>query len=453
MKIIFLVVFACLTLNVSFSQEKTTSVIDKIVAQIGDNIILKSDIEQQKGQAIQNGVAITKEMDCIILEQLMFQNLLLNQAEIDSIEITDAQVDAEMENRIRVIENQIGSREKMEAFYGKTITEIKNEFRTIIRKRLMSEEMERRITQDISVSPKEIQEFFKTIPKDSIPLINSKLSFQQIVIFPEITKADKQIAWKKLEDIRIGILNGKSFETQARIHSQDPGSAQQGGKLEASRGMMVPPFEATVFSLKEGEVSQVFETDFGYHIIQLIERKGDDYVCRHILIAAESSDESLAKSNASIEECYEALKQNTITWDNAVVKYSNDINTKQNKGIITNPITGDQSWSMEDLNQVDQQIYLLTDALGKGDISKPSFYFDFTERKQGLRIVRLMNRTEPHQANLTDDYALIQKATENKKKESTMNKWVDSKVNNAYIRIDSELMNCNFRYHWITNQK
>lgn len=448
MKFLFLTI---LTLSVSsiFSQTESKKVIDKIVAQIGDNIILQSDIEAQKLQASQSGLEITKETDCAILEQLMFQNLLLNQAEIDSIEITDAQVDAEMENRIRVIENQIGGRDKMEAFYGKTITDIKSEFRVLIKKRLMSDEMERRITQDIAVTPKEIEQFFNTIPKDSIPLINSKLSFQQIVIFPDVTKEDKDLAWKKLDDIRTEIIKGKSFETQARIHSQDPGSAQQGGKLEATRGMMVPQFEATVFSSNVGDISPVFETDYGYHILQLLERKGDDYVCRHILITPEFNRESLAKSSEKIEECYKLLKENAITWDNAVTKYSNDLNTKQNRGIITNPITGEQTWSMEDLNQVDQQIYLLTDALGKGEISKPSFYFDFTERKQGIRIVRLMDRSEPHYANLNDDYSLIQNATLNNKKEKTLTSWINSKVVNAYIRIDKEFT-CQFKNNWNT---
>jgi peptidyl-prolyl cis-trans isomerase SurA len=447
MKFLFFLLLFSLSLN-SFSQDRKQT-IDKIVAQIGDNIILKSDIDAQKLQAIQSGVDVSEETDCMILEQLMFQNLLLNQAQVDSVMITDEQVDAEMENRIRVIENQIGGRDKMEAFYGKTITDIKNEFRLLIRNRLLSEEMERRITQDVTVTPKEIEVFFNSIPKDSIPLISSKLSFQQIVIFPDITKEDKDLAWQKLDDIRKEILKGKSFETQARIHSQDPGSAQAGGKLEATRGMMVPQFEAAVFSAKEGEISPVFETDYGYHIVQLLERKGDDYVCRHILITPEFNRESLAKSSEKIEECYKALKENSITWENAVTKYSNDLNSKQNRGIITNPITGEQTWSMEDLNQVDQQIYLLTDALGKNEISKPSFYFDFNERKQGIRIVRLMNRTEPHYANLNDDYSLIQSATLNKKKETTLTNWINAKVVNAYVRIDKEF-SCNFRNNWNT---
>jgi peptidyl-prolyl cis-trans isomerase SurA len=215
--------------------------------------------------------------------------------------------------------------------------------------------------------------------------------------------------------------------------------------------MMVPQFEATAFSLKPGEVSQIFETDYGYHVMKLIERKGDEYTCLHILIVPEFSPESLNKASELIEECYAKLRSNEITWNEAVVKYSNDDNTKQNKGIITNPITGEQTWSMENLNEVDQQIYLLTDALNKGDISAPSIYFDFNERKQGIRIVRLMDRTSPHKANLTEDYALIQRAAENNKKQKVLSAWTDSKIQNAYIRLDEEFQNCVFSNVWKSN--
>lgn len=425
--------------------------IDRVAAQIGENIILQSDVEAQKLQAISSGYDLTEQSDCEILEDLMFQNLLLNQAELDSIVITDGQVDADMENKFRMIEQQIGGRQKMEEFYGKTVTQLKIEFRPMIKKRLLAEEMQRQITQNVTTTPKEIEAFFKTIPADSIPLINAQLSFQQIVIFPVITKEDKMIAWKKLEEIRQGILNGKKFESEATKNSQDPGSAAKGGVMNATRGMMVAPFEAAVFSLKEGEMSNIFETEFGYHIVKLLKRNGDDYTCTHILIIPEFSRESLSEAASKIEECHQALKANEITWENAVLKYSNDINTKQNKGIITNPITGDQSWSMEDLNQVDQQIYLLTDALNKGDISTPSLYYDFNERKQGVRIVRLMDRTSPHRANLMDDYALIQHAAENHKKEKVLKEWTDAKVQNAYIRVDKSYSGCTFDHKWSNN--
>jgi peptidyl-prolyl cis-trans isomerase SurA len=427
-------------------------VVDKIAAQVGDNIILLSDIESQKQQAVASGIQLNPNIRCEILEQLMYQELLVNQAKLDSLVISDEQVDAEMENRIRVIENQIGSRQEMEKFYGKTVNEIKDEFREVIKNKLLADEMEHNITKDISVTPKEVQDFYATIPEDSIPLINSQLSFQQIVYYPAITKEDKQLAYDKLGEIRRNILAGKSFETQARIHSMDPGSASDGGKIEASRGMMVPQFEAALFSLNPGDVSDVFETSYGYHIVKLVSRKGDDYICRHILISPEFSAVELSKAAALMDSCYAKLNSKKLTWEEAVIRYSNDEATMQNKGIITNPITGEQTWDMEDLNQVDQQIFLITDAMEKGDISQPNLYMNIFDHKQGIRIVRLMNRTEPHRANLQQDYALIKRAAENDKKQNTINNWIKGKINNAYIRIDDEFKNCEFKNNWARNE-
>ena len=296
-----------LFISSSLFSQSNGEIVDKIVAQVGDNIILLSDIEAQKQQAIAAGITSGKIMDCEVLEELMYQELLINQAKLDSLIVTDEQVDSEMENRLRVLEEQIGSREKMEAFYGKTVGQIKEEFRPIIKERLMAEEMERTISSNLSVTPKEVQDFYATIPKDSIPFINAQLSFQQIVNYPEITKSDKSAAFEKLEGIRENILSGKSFDTQARIHSMDPGSAPQGGKIEGSRGMMVPPFEAAVFSLTLGQISDVFETSYGYHIVKLLDRKGDDYICQHILIVPEFNGNELEKSIIGMDSCYALL--------------------------------------------------------------------------------------------------------------------------------------------------
>src|SRR5690606_14319753 len=262
-------------LLITFSTLKAQGTIDKIVAQVGDKIILKSDVEGQKLQALQAGMKITPEMDCQVIEELMYQFLLVNQAKLDSVEVSDAQVDAEMENRLRMIESQIGSRQKMEEFYGKTATQIKKEFRPIIKDQLLSQEMERQVTSEITVTPREVKEFFNSIHMDSIPLINSQLSFQQIVLYPDITNEDKERARNKLSEIRDAIIKeGKSFSTQARIHSMDPGSAKLGGEISGTRGMMVPQFEAAVFDLRVGDVSDIFETTYGFHILKLLERKG-----------------------------------------------------------------------------------------------------------------------------------------------------------------------------------
>jgi peptidyl-prolyl cis-trans isomerase SurA len=436
--------------TVAFGQRQ---VVDKVAAQVGDNIILMSDLQGQKLQAIQAGVAAGKEMDCQILEEMMYNELLLNQAKLDSVDIPDQQVDAEMENRLRVLEQQMGGRDKLEKFYGKTVTQIKEEFRAVIKDRLLSQEMERIITSEITVTPREVTDFYNKIPKDSLPLINAQLSFQQIVHYPEITKDDRKSAYNKLVEIRKGIMGGKSFDTQARIHSMDPGSATQGGKIEATRGMMVPPFEAAVFSLDVNGISDVFETTYGYHIVKLLSRKGDDYLCQHILIIPEFTNEALERSALKMDTCYQLLKQNKITWDDAVVRFSNDEATKQNKGIITNPFTGEQTWDMEDLNQIDQQIFLLTESMNKGDITAPNLYADMMERKQGVRIVRMMDRIPPHVANLKDDYALIKRAAESDKKQRIINEWVQSKIGNAYIRIDESYLDCEFSNPWLPKTK
>ena len=447
MKLLLIFNIFFFTIYLTFSQE----IIDKVIAQVGDNIILLSDIEAQKLQAIQAEIEINPEIDCQILEEIMFQYLLLNQAKLDSIEINDTQVDGEMENRLRIIENQIGSRQKMEEFYGKSVTQIKKEFRKVIKDQLLAKEMERQITSEITITPREVDIFYKSIPIDSIPFINSQLSFQQIVHYPEITMNDKKIAFDKLNKIRLSIINdGKSFSTQARIHSMDPGSSKEGGKIEATRGMMVPQFEAAIFNLSPGNISDIFETDYGYHIVKLIERKGDNYICQHILIIPEFSNDALESSALKLDSCYQKIKLGKITWEQAVNLYSNDETTLQNKGIITNPITGEQLWSMEDLNQVDQQIYLLTDKMEKGDISQPNIYTNLFDRKQGIRIVKLMNRTNPHRANLKEDYSLIKKAAENNKKQETINKWISTKISNAFIRIDKNYMNCNFKNQWLS---
>ncbi len=444
---IFSILFIFLSSTV-FAQKKTI-VVDKIVAQVGDEIILLSDLQSQKLQMVQAKVEISKQTDCEIIEGLMYQNLLLNQALLDSIVLPEGQVNSEMESRLRVIEQQIGGREKMEKFYGKTVSEIKAEFYDIIEDRLLTQEVERTITEGLSVTPKEVKSFYSGIPNDSVPYINATIGFQQIVIYPKITDEDRKASYNKLNDILKAIQGGKSFDTQARINSDDPGSAKDGGRIEATRGMMVPQFEATVFSLKPGEVSTIFETDYGYHIVKLIERKGDDYVCQHILIVPQFSASELELAARQMDSCYTELKANKITWEEAVLKYSNDEDTKQNKGIISDPRTGEQAWSTENLNEIDQQIYLLTNTLKLGEFSTPSLYANIFDGKQGIRMVKIMSKTEPHKANLTQDYALIKRAAENEKKERILREWTQEKIGNAYIKIDDDYKGCVFNNKWV----
>ena len=424
--------------------------LDKVVAQVGDNVILLSDIQEQRLQAQDAKVTVDSSFDCRVLEQIMVTQILVNQAKLDSVVISDEQVDADMENRLRLIQNQMGGRQKLEEFYRMSYGEIKDKFREIIRTNMLADEMRNTITMGLGVTPKEVKSFFESLPADSIPFINMQLGFQQIVIYPEITKEDKKLAMDKIKELRdLVVVQGKSFESIARTYSMDPGSAPMGGKIAATKGMMVPQFEATVFKLKPAEISEPIETEFGYHIIKLISRSGDDFVCLHILIRPEFGIQTMNKASQRMDSCYRMLKMNELTWDQAVARYSNDASTRQNKGTITNPRNASQLWDMEDLNEIDQQIYLLTDAMEAGDITQPNLYMDFMTRQQGIRIVRLMQRFPAHRANLNDDYTLIKQAAENDKRARILTEWVDGKIGNAYIRIDQDFVDCDFQHKWI----
>lgn len=424
-------------------------VIDRIIAQVGSLPILLSDLENQKIQYQSEGRKLTPQMGCVALEELMYQKLLLNQAKLDSVVITDAQVNAEMENRLRTIEYQIGGKEKLEQFYGKSYVQIKEEFREVIRDRMMAQEMERQITFDVEVSPKEVEEFFKSIPTDSVPLINESIAIQQIVIYPKITQESRNEVIEKLNQWRQDVIDGKrDFAMLATLNSEDLGSARDGGKLEATRGMMVKPFEAAAFSLQPGEVSEVVETQFGYHIIQLISRTGDDYVARHILLTPEVGRKEISEAAAIADECHERLKKHEITWEQAVLEYSEDEDTRQNQGSLTNPYTGELYWDIANINEIDPQIFGLVNYLEVGEISRPDMYSDMMKRKEGVRIVRIKDRTKPHRANLKDDYNFIKQSAETNKKGDIIEEWVNEKVKKTYIRIDEKYEDCNFTYLW-----
>jgi peptidyl-prolyl cis-trans isomerase SurA len=424
-------------------------VVDKVIAKIGDKVILLSDVQAQKLQLMSEKVEVTPQMDCYILEELMFNYLLLHQAELDSVTVTEQQVEAELDQRLRYFEMQIGGRDKLEEFYGKSVFQIKNEFRKIIRERMIAQEMERRITEGISITPREVRDFFNSIPRDSLPYINARVEIQQIVIYPQVTEADREKTKRKLEDIRRQIVSGQAtFNSMAVKHSEDPGSRADGGLIEGYRGQMVKEFDAMAFSLKVGEVSQVFQTQFGFHIMKLESRRGDAYSCRHILLIPEVSDAEFDKAISRIEECHRRLKSGELAWDQAVMLYSNDA-TKNNNGRVTNPYTGEPYWDLEDLNQIDRQMAIVIAGLQPNQISAPSVYDNMMESKQGVRIVRLTSRTAPHRANMEDDYQMIQAAALNKKRQEVVERWANEKIGMAFIRISPEYANCEFIYKWI----
>lgn len=433
------------------SSAAKAQIIDKIVAQVGDEIIMLSDIQQQKLQLVQEGVNVSNTTDCEILEGILYQKLLVNQAQIDSLVVSDDMVNGEIDQRIRYFEEQIGGREELEKFYGKSVAQIKAEFFGVIKKRILSEMMADKITENMVVTPQDVKTFYNGLPKDSIPYINSKISVAQIVIYPEVTEADKLKAKTQLEIYREQITNGsKRFQTIASLYSKDPGSRLKGGDLGwQRRGTMVPEFEAALFALQTNEISPVFETQYGYHIIQMIERKGDNYHVRHILLSPESDSKAFDNAAIKLEQIYKDILANKISFEDAARMFSTDDKSKNNGGKIVNPYSNDYFWDIQNINDIDPQMYRIIDRMKIGGVSSPSLYDNMYEQKSGVRIVKLLDKTKPHLANLKDDYQLVQTACAESKKQDVIKVWIEDKISGAYIRIDKDYYGCKFQYNWI----
>lgn len=422
-------------------------VIDKVIAVVGDKAIFKSEVDEQKLQAKQQNVELPPNADCFILEDLLFQKLLLHQAEVDSIEVTEDQVNAELDQRIQYFASQMpGGVSDLEKFYGKSIEEIKDEFYIQIENRMKTQQMQQKVTADVEVSPKEVRDFFNSFPEDSIPLVNSKISVAQIVIKPKVTYEEKQAIKSKLNDIRNRIISGElTFPIAAEFYSQDPGSKQQGGFFgKVTRGDFVPEFDAVAFRIPIGEVSEVFESPFGFHILVIEERRGEQYSGRHILLQSKVGDQQLMDAKLKLDSIRTELNAGRLNWIDAVKEFSDDNNTKGSNGIIYNQSSGSMYWDMQ---EIDPQLFQAIDQLKPGDISKPMLYE--TMDGASYRIVKLLESTEPHKANLKDDYQMIQSFALADKKEKATIIWVNSKIRGVYIKFDEAYKTCVFLYDWL----
>jgi len=332
---------AILITNLSFSQKKQ-ELIDGTIGVIGNKVILHSEIESQLVQAKQEGFDLGEDSRCLIYEQVMFQSLLMYQAEVDSIIITPDQVNGELTNRIRYFENQIGGRKKLEEFYGKSIEEIKAEFYTTIEDRMKAEQMRGKITAGINITPSEVKKYYNNLHPDSIPLVGSKVEVSHITIAPQVSDEAKKATKDKLNKWRTEILSGeRTFSTTAVLYSNDPGSRGEGGEFDwVSRGTFVPEFDRIAFSIKEGEVSQVFETEYGFHILELFERRGDQYRGRHILLIPKISDMEVLNAKTKLDSIAGLIKSGIYTFEEAAKKFSDDKETRYNGGVIYNQQAG-----------------------------------------------------------------------------------------------------------------
>lgn len=429
------------------AQEK---VIDRIIAVVGNNYILQSDLETQYQQKLTLQEPVDEKTRCKLMEELLYQKLLLAQAQKDSLDVTEGQIEQEMDRRMKYYIQQFGSEEKFTAFYGKSVEDYKIELKDDVRELLLEQQMQGKITGDISVTPSEVRDYFNAIPEDSIPFINAEVEVGQIVKKPVISAAAKKEAKEKIEGLRQRILKGEAtISSMAALYSMDPGSANKGGLYEhIQRGQFVPEWDAWAFKLKPNEISEVFETVYGYFIIQLIARRGEEVDARSLLIAPAVDAQDMLIAKMSLDTIYMRLLADTATFSDMAARYSDDEESKNSGGLIINPYTGSTRFQMDEIGQMDQTIAFAIDPLKIGEFTKP-MAATTNDGKQAYRILYLKNRTLPHRANLKDDYQSIQGAAMSKKQQEAIQNWIKKKSVDTYVHLADDFKDCTFNNKWI----
>lgn len=416
-----------------------TLMVDKVIGIVGDYIVLYSDIEIQYQQFISENQNVPENMRCQILGQMLGQKLFLQQAKLDSVSVTDEEISGELDRRIRFFINMIGSVEKLEGYYGKSITAIKEEFKRDIADQLLAQKMQGRIFEKIKVTPSEVKTFFKNIPEDSIPYYNATVEIAQIVKKPEVAPEQKQLAIEKAEGLLSRLKQGENFATLATIYSEDPGSAAQGGNLGfVGRGELVTEFEGAAFRLNPDEISDIVKTKFGYHIIKMHEQKGEQIHISHILIKPKTSSFDLQNAIYFLDSVKKEIENGNLTFEKAVDRLSEDDESKSQGGLLANPQSGDLAFQIDEL---DKNVYFAIDKLKVGEVSKPQI-FTTAEGEQAVRILKLKNETQAHVANLNDDYHKIKSTALQHKQIKELEKWIDSKIENIYIHLDPSYQTC-----------
>ncbi len=426
--------------TVSSAQDK---VVDQIVAIVGSNPILKSDIEAQAIQRQAEGQTTEGDLKCEILESLLEQKLLLAEAELDTnIVVTDNQINSNMDRRMSYFIENIGSEKEVETYFKKSINQLKSEMGEMIKEQLKTEQMQTTITKNVTSTPSEVRNYFRQQPKEQIPMIGSQMEYAQITILPVITEQEDLEVKSKLRDFKRRVEAGENFATLAVMYSEDPGSARDGGAMDyVGRGMLDPAFATEAFNLKVGTVSKVVKSEYGYHIIQLIDRKGEKIKCRHILIRPKIDPLELDKSKNRIDSLASFIAKKSISWEQAAYLYSSDKSTRNNGGLVTSQQTGSSKFLMEELDPAVSKV--ITD-LKVGEVSAPFLAMDDKQR-QVYKMVKLLSRSNAHPANLQEDYQYLSEVFIEKKKEKIYREWIAKQQAKTYIHIDDLYSNCNFR--------
>ena len=437
-------IFSC---NVN-AQKKI--VLDEVVGVIGDEVITKFEVESRYSSMISQGMQISDNSRCEVLEEVLYSKMLLNQARLDSIEVNDAQIEAEIDRRLRYFISQYGSEENMVNVLQKTVTQIRDEMRKPLKNQMLIQSMRSNLTSNVQITPAEVEDYYKRIPKDSLPLISAEVEIAQLVLYAPPSRASKKEVTDKLNAFKKRVEEGENFSTLAVLYSEDKGSALRGGEIGfVGRAEVQPEFSAAAFKLKPGNVSPVVKTKFGYHIIQMIERRGDKVNVRHILLKPKVDYISLDKAKNELDSISNLIKENELlTFEKAAKKYSEDSETKNNGGIIVNPYNSSSMIPMDMLNEIDPTLFFVIDKLEVGEFSAPSQIQD-PASEPGYRLVQLNKRTDPHRANLSTDYQKIKVAAKAEKEQTELEKWVQRSIDNTYINLEKKYTDgCKFAQDW-----
>ncbi|MCC6370146.1 MAG: peptidylprolyl isomerase [Bacteroidia bacterium] len=434
-----------LSLIISTSGFKAQEVLDKVIGVVGKYPILLSDLQNTMLDEEGSGMPTDK---CKTFEMLVFQKLLVAQADHDSVTVSDAEVETELNRRMAYYIQKFGSEEKLEKYYGKRTNVLKDELKADVQEKMISEKMRGKISSSTKLTPAEIRLFYATIPQDSLPLVNSEVELQQLVKKPAYSPQAKLDAREFIESLRQKVISGKStMAIQARLYSMDPGSAKEGGFIpNVTKGMMDPSFEGVAFSLKNGEVSQVFESSYGYHFIELVQRKGGLIDLRHILIIPKLTNDDYFNCKKKLDSIYTDIKTGKISFEDAVRKYSDDADTKQNAGLMVNPQTASTKFDNETLSQIDQNFIVTLNSMQVGDLSKPMEYNE-RDGSPAFRVIKLKNRIDPHKANLKEDYQKIGQMATMDKNQKLLKDWIKKYSKTTYIKLDPEYK-CAFENTW-----
>lgn len=430
---------------------------DKIIGVVGDKIILKSDMDGALADQMHNSPDgnLVPDAACRTLEMLISQKVMVLQAERDSLPVSDGDVEAQMENRIRYFEQMYGTKEKMKEITGYSIYQLRERFRQPIKENLLAQAMRNKIIEPVKVTPSEVKRFYDAIPKDSLKFYESELEIGTIVLTPKATREMDQYAIERLLDFKKRVLNKESdFSSLAILYSEDPSVKDNKGIMQLNRGdkNWDPEFMAASFRLKEGEISSPVKSQFGYHLIQMVKRAGDNISVQHILLRAAVTKSDLAANIAKLDSVRAGILAGKINFSEAVAKYSDAPSAKFDGGMLQSK-TGDGS-TLITIDQLDEpgerEIVMMLDTLKPGGISKPVQFTDETGR-QAVRIVYLKSKSQPHRENLTDDYSRVQQRTLDIKRAEAINKWLIEKIPTFYVHVDDEYKNCNRISQWMAS--